>query len=313
MRTFLLLALLGLLALPGSRGSPSLVLKGPAGPVLEGQSISLECLSDPESDMSGVYFQKYSRYMGSWYRLDQARHFRCWFFEVNVTRTEGRLQLHIPAVQSWTSGPYRCARDGSHANDTGPSASNSSSVSNSLSVPVHYMRELSIYRDSSFYSRFSGQLQELRVAVGGDVEVECSTSASETPQFSWSKEGDDWMELSSKLKLRRVREEDSGTYTCTAQHPSVSSLVKRRSLQILVVPEEELPWLQSAQGRLVLMTSVPAAGLLLLALGLSVCLYRRSKHRASKGPIDDHSQKKPIYRSSVESLPSTVGDTQPLV
>ncbi|XP_066575431.1 uncharacterized protein LOC136764946 [Amia ocellicauda] len=335
MKSVTLLPLLGLLNCLHTDGS-SLVLEGPAAPVLEGHSVTLQCLSDLEDDMSSVHFEKYSQYMDRWYRLDQSRVMRCWYLQVNATREPGRLVLTVSQVQSWHSGPYRCVRQNLTDNSNNNSSSsdgdnyeddysyrhryyyqhsdntpNYTDISNSISVPVHYMRDVSIYKDSNFYSRYSGQLQDLCVPEGGDVEVDCSTSASETPLYTWSREGNDWVEQSSKLKLRRVRVEDSGKYTCTASHPSVSQLRKSKTLTLIVTPEE-LPWLQSSQGRLVLITSVPGAVLLLLTLGLSVCLYRHRKI-TSKGPLDDHSQKKPIYKTSVESLPSTTMDTQPLV
>ncbi|RXM36348.1 hypothetical protein EOD39_21565 [Acipenser ruthenus] len=179
--------------------------------------------------MSAYTFEKYAKYMDSWFAVDGSTRFRCWYYDVNVSRSAGRLQLQIPEVQSWNNGPFRCVQNNGTEQD---------SVSNSLSVPVHYLRDVSLFKDTSFYSRYSEQLKVLTVAPGGAVEVECSATASENPKYSWSREGDDWVELSNKLKIQKVREEDAGTYTCTVQHPSVPSLSKTRTLQLLVVPGE---------------------------------------------------------------------------
>ncbi|XP_041091206.1 basal cell adhesion molecule-like isoform X2 [Polyodon spathula] len=287
-------------------GKLSIVLKSPeVGPVLEGQSITLECLSDEDSDMSAYTFEKYAKFMDSWFAVDGSNRFRCWYYDVKVNRSAGRLQLQIPEVQSWNAGPFRCVQN---------NGTEQHSVSNSLSVPVHYLRDVSLFKDNSFYSRYSEQLKVLTVAPGSDVEVECSASASENPLYSWSREGDDWVEVSNKLKIQKVREEDAGTYTCTVQHPSVLSLSKTRSLQLLVVPEEERTerWLGLPQLSLFLMAGIPALVLIVVIVSLAVYLSRR-KPSSLKGPIDDRSMKKPIYRGSVESVDSTVGDSHPLV
>lgn len=63
-----------------------------------------------------------------------------------------------------------------------------------LALPPHSdMRDLSVYRDGgSYYNRYFSSLQDLRVPLGDNVEVECSTSASETPEYSWKKEVSRW-------------------------------------------------------------------------------------------------------------------------
>ncbi|XP_041082359.1 hemicentin-2-like [Polyodon spathula] len=297
MKWVLGVVLLGSLHL--ASGKLSLVLKSPeAGPVLEGQSITLECLSDEDSDMSAYHFEKYAKFMDSWFAVDGS-----------VNRSAGRLQLQIPEIQSWNAGLFRCVQNNGTKQD---------SMSNSLSVLVHYLRNVSLFEDSSFYSHYSKQLNVLTVAPGGAVEVECSASASESPLYSWSKEGDDWVEVSNKLNIQNVREEDAGNYTCTVQHPSVPSLSRTHSLQLLVVPDEER-WGEvevcfSGQTLLILtlMTGIAALVLVVVIVWLAVYLSRR-RISSLKGPIDDRSVKKPIYHSSVESVDSTVGDSQPLV
>ncbi|MBN3289745.1 DCC protein, partial [Polypterus senegalus] len=283
------------------QGKPSLLIQSPEGPVLEGQSVTLECVSDMDSDMSFYSIQKYSRYMMMWINLEKTTHLRCWYYDVNVTRADGRLQLNIPSIQSWNSGSFRCVAN---------NGTNEESISEDLNIPVHYLRDISIYRDNSFYSRYWDQLGVLNVTRGSDVEVECSASASETPTYTWSKKGLEWVQLSNKLKLQKVQDGDAGLYTCTVQHPTVPSLSKTRSLQLYVVNEKK-NWLGPDQMNLILMTAVPAGVLLLIILILAVYLSKR-KAPIVKGPIDDHSQKKPIYTGSQESLPSAA-DTQPLV
>lgn len=38
------------------------------------------------------------------------------------------------------------------------------------------------------FSRYLTPQDDLRIPLGDDVELDCSTSASETPQYSWLKE-----------------------------------------------------------------------------------------------------------------------------
>lgn len=48
--------------------------------------------------------------------------------------------------------------------------------------------------------------------------------------------GDDWILPSSKLTLKKVSEMDEGQYTCMAEHPSVDSLSRSRTISITVLP-----------------------------------------------------------------------------
>lgn len=51
------------------------------------------------------------------------------------------------------------------------------------------MREVSVNRASTnLFSRYLTPQEDLRVQLGDDVELDCSTSASETPRYSWFKE-----------------------------------------------------------------------------------------------------------------------------
>ncbi|XP_031145052.1 uncharacterized protein si:ch211-79k12.1 [Sander lucioperca] len=280
----------------------TLLIKGPTQPVLEGEQFTLECLySDSELNISEVHFEVFSKHMQSWRTVWE----RSWcYYSMEIERTAESLLLSIPRAGSFYEGPYRCVSD--NENVTAPDNS-----SQPLAVKVHYMGELSLSREG--YTSYLGVPQELKVRLGDDVVVKCSASSSEEPSYYWNKDGDDWILPSSTLTLRKMRAMDEGQYTCKAVHPSVESLSKKRSFSITVL-SEDAAWYESSNGRLMLMTSAAGVSLLVFILSMSVFLCRRAKQtKTSKGPIDDRSQKKPIYKASVESLPSTCADKQPLV
>ncbi|XP_060906200.1 uncharacterized protein si:ch211-79k12.1 [Labrus mixtus] len=280
----------------------TLLIKGPTEPVLEGERITLECqYSDSELNISQVHFEVFSKYIQSWRPVSQ----RSWcFYSMQVEQTADSLVMSIPYAGRYYEGPYRCVSDADNV-----TVEDKSSLP--LAFKVHYMGELSLSRQG--YSNYLGMPEELKVRLGDEVVVQCSASSSEEPNYFWNKDGDDWILPSSKLTLKKVNAMDGGRYTCMAEHPSVESLSKKRTISITVLPEDA-PWYASSNGRLVLMTSAAAVSLLVLILSMSVFLCRRAKQaKTSKGPIDDRSQKKPIYKTSVESLPSVSGDKQPLV
>ncbi|XP_056619082.1 uncharacterized protein si:ch211-79k12.1 [Triplophysa dalaica] len=306
MRVCIILAVLALISLQSS--SAYLLVKGPSEPVLEGQDVTLECVdTDSKLNMSSVHFERYSKYMRNWYRLqadDVYLYRRCFMYDVDVRREEGKLLVLISSIQSWSEGPYRCVSENSSAPDNS---------SESLSIPIHYMREVSVHRAGLGYlTRYFNQVEELKARLGDDVELECSTSASEKPDYFWTKEGEDWVLSAHKLKLEKVTRQDGGRYTCTAQSPTVQSLMKKRTVSVTVLPENAA-WYESTAGQVIL--TVCCVGFVLVLIGISMITYlcRRASQRNCKGPIDDRSQKKPIYRNSVESLPSTISDKQPLV
>ncbi|XP_070691660.1 advanced glycosylation end product-specific receptor [Pempheris klunzingeri] len=280
----------------------TLLIKGPTMPLLEGESVTLECLySDSELNISQVHFEVFSKYIHLWHPVWE----RSWcYYSMEIKRTADSLVLSIPHAKRFHEGPYRCVSDAE--NVTEPDNS-----SLPLAFKVHYMGELSLSMEG--YSRYLGVPEELKVRLGDDVVVKCSASSSEEPNYFWNKDGGDWILPSSQLTLRKVGLTDEGQYTCMAEHPSVASLSKRRTISITVLPEDA-PWYESSNGRLMLITVAMAVCLLAFIVSMSVFLYHRIKQlRTSKGPIDDRSQKKPIYKTSVESLPSTCGDSQPLV
>ncbi|XP_056299966.1 uncharacterized protein si:ch211-79k12.1 [Pseudoliparis swirei] len=282
----------------------TLLIKGPSQPVLEGERVTLECLySDSELNISQVHFEVFSKYMQHWRTLWEGS----WCFSMHTERTADSLVLFIPHAALFSEGPYRCVSDGENvtaADMTSPL----------LEFKVHYMRELSLTREG-YTSSYLGVPQELKVRLGDDVALVCSASSSEEPNYFWSRDGDDWILPSSTLTLRKISAMDEGQYTCIAEHPSVEALRMNRTISITVL-SKDARWYESSNARFVLMTSAVAFSLLMLAFVVSASLFlfcRAKRAAAFKGPIDDYYQKKPIYKASVESLPSTCGDKQPLV
>ncbi|XP_037310928.2 uncharacterized protein si:ch211-79k12.1 [Pungitius pungitius] len=299
MKVFVITALVALI----HGNSASLLIKGPTQPVLDGESFTLECMSsDPERNISQVHFEEFSKHTQRWRPVELRP--MC-FYDVWLERTADRLSLTV-GYGGWPrDGTYRCAYDDQRANAT-------DLASPPLEVKMHYMKELSLTGEG--FSSYFGVLTELKVRVGDDVVVHCAARASEEPTYLWSKEGDDWILPSSTLTLRKITVTDGGQYTCMAKHPSVESLSKKSTISISVL-SKDARWYESSNGRLVLMTSAAVLSLLVLVLSMSAFLCRRARlAKACKGPIDDRSQKKPIYKSSVESLASsTCADHQPLV
>ncbi|KAM4579935.1 uncharacterized protein PAE49_005010 [Odontesthes bonariensis] len=286
----------------------TLIINGPTEPVLEGEPVTLECLyTDSDLNISQVHFEYFSKYMQSWSPFLERSWWggRCMpFYTPYVDQDGEKALLYIFHPTRFSGVPFRCVSDAE--NVTEPDNS-----SQPLTFKVHYMGQPSLSMEG--YSSYLEVPKELNVRLGDDVVVKCSASSSEEPSYYWQKEGSDWLLPSSTLTLKKVSELEEGQYTCLVNHPSVESLNKKRTISITVLPEDA-PWYVTTNGRLWLMTSAAGVALFVFILSASVFLCRRAKRiRTSKGPINDHSQKKPIYKTSVESLPSTCGDKQPLV
>ncbi|XP_017270750.1 uncharacterized protein si:ch211-79k12.1 [Kryptolebias marmoratus] len=286
----------------------TLVIKGPTGTILEGEPVTLECLyTDSDLNVTQVHFEYQHPYSQSWHRVwgSRMRRWYCYserWSEDIEEENSGRLDISYPKMYSGVA--FRCVSN--NDNVTAPD-----NASQPLTFKVQYMREPTLFSEG--YSRYLGVPGELKVRLGDDVVVKCHASSSEEPEYYWQKEGDDWILPSSTLTLKKVSAQDEGQYTCMVKHPSVESLNKKRTVTITVLPEDAA-WYETTNGRLWLTTSAAAVSLLVFILSLTVFLCRRAKRvRTSKGPIDDRSQKKPIYKTSVESLPSTCADNQPLV
>ncbi|XP_043936766.1 basal cell adhesion molecule-like isoform X1 [Protopterus annectens] len=307
-----------------SSANVSLVITGHHGPVLEGDDITLECLADTSEDMSTYYFQKYSKWMNSWITLDTRMSFRCWYYAVNITRNDGQLFLYLNDIQTYQSGPYRCVSNNSLQTE----------VSENITIPINYLRDVSLFR-TGFFSRYTDNLKVLTVAPGDDVEVECSAYSSGTPLYEWSRDGDDWIIVSNKLKLQSVAPEHAGTYTCKVLHPSVPDLSKSKSFSLVVAKgnshKKKLPYWHTASGPerfmpidieykhhqavsdiyMILAIVLPAISLLIIVVAFAIHMYRR-KNATEKLLVDEGGQRTPIYKGSLDSLPS-VSDKQPLV
>ncbi|MEQ2298913.1 hypothetical protein AMECASPLE_010105 [Ameca splendens] len=307
MKVLLLIALVVLI----HGTNATLIIKGPTESILEGESVTLECLyTDSDLNVSQVHFEYLPPYQYSktlWRKVWGSNLGRWYCYggdDFYSEEEESSGRLHIPYPTRFSGVPFRCVSDNENA--TAPD-----NASEPLTFKVQYMRELSVSMEG--YTSYLGVPQDLKVRLGDDVELKCSASSSEEPSYYWQKEGNDWILPSSTLTLKKVSTMDEGKYTCMAEHPSVKSLTKKRTISITLLPEDAA-WYETTNGRLWLMTSAAAASLLVFILSVSVFLCRRAKRiRTSKGPIDDHSQKKPIYKSSAESLPSTCADKQPLV
>ncbi|KAF7242527.1 Cell surface glycoprotein MUC18 [Varanus komodoensis] len=288
-------------------GLPVIRLNDQAGPILEGSNVTLECLSDEGGeDLSEFTFQKFSKWLHSWISLDKGSRLHCWFYDVTVSRDNGRLLLAINDVQYWHSGPYRCASS---------NATSNASVSDVLDLKMEYLRGVHISRANSWCGTME---KTIRVQEGQDVKLLCSADSSQTPLFEWTREGDDWILPSNTLNLSKVNREQAGTYTCRAQHPTLAQLVKSKSVLLLVDGPERSFSLESLMSlstpMLALSVALPAVLLLLLIMVLAVLVPRRRAAAAKKKAAQQEAgQRTPIYKGSLESVPSVVGDTHPLV
>ncbi|XP_061631738.1 uncharacterized protein si:ch211-79k12.1 isoform X1 [Phyllopteryx taeniolatus] len=306
----------------------ALLIRGPNQNIMEGDSVTLECLySDNAFNISRVRFESFSELLKMWRPVWPTS----WcFYDLNVEQVDDKMVLHVPHVAHFAEGFFRCVSD-----DHTLSAPNN--ASKTLSFKVHYLGEVHLSREG--FSNFIGLPQELRVQRGDDVVLKCSASSSEEPDYCWYKEGDDWILPSSVITLKKVSDMDSGVYTCTVEHPT-ALLEKMRNISLVVLPgnvsngmlgllryageaqgivdltphtlrlrsAENANWFETHSGHLVLMTF----GLPVLAAVLSACIYHRKKS-AKRKPIDDRSQTKPIYKDSTEALHSNSRDKQPLV
>ncbi|XP_069496986.1 uncharacterized protein [Ambystoma mexicanum] len=299
-------------------GSPVLFLQNHSGPVLEGDNVTLECLTIDGDEMSGYTFQKYSKWMKTWVTLDKPNTIRCWYYEVNITRENGRLLLHIHDMQPSKVGPYRCvARDNGNSSTSHLDAN--ATTSDNLTIPFYYISEMNIFR-LNFWCGAVGSKEF--VDEGYDVELRCrvETESSQQAIYEWSRKGDDWIIASNTLKLKEISKDQAGTYTCQARHPVLFNLVKSMSVELEV--RKPAPGLsakfwnampRSFPSLLALFIGIPAAVLLLIILIISLVIGRRRANNRKKPLIDEPEQRSPIYKGSQESLPSRVGDTQPLV
>ncbi|XP_069597665.1 pregnancy-specific beta-1-glycoprotein 4 isoform X2 [Ranitomeya imitator] len=300
------LALLCAISSPAAHAR--LTIAGPKEPVLEGDDVTLECLSDDDSDMGNYTFERYTRWMKTWFRLDASRYMRCWYFSVNISRNSERLLMHLSDVSEWQTGPYRCVNTD---NQTGEE------VSEPLSVNVIYLQNVYLQNVHSWYSYVPNVMW---VEEGSTVEVKCSASASQEPMYEWSQEDSDWILPSDTLILKNVQEESEGQYICQARHPNRSSLVKTRSFELRVMKKSAEPVRGDfafglSTGDILLYTAIPGFMLTILLFTFLTILIRYRNRQMKKPQISlvDDEKRAPIYKGSLQSVCSTTSDTQPLV
>ncbi|XP_059920166.1 uncharacterized protein si:ch211-79k12.1 [Gadus macrocephalus] len=302
-----------------------LYVQGPSKPVLENAEVILECMStDPGVDLSQVHLRKLTN-QGRWRFLLPDR---------SDTNYQPLHRTTIPSMMPFWSGVYACVSNNASTPDNSsqaltlnmflPGGERESLDVDTTSLPAeNRTNTFSVMKSPTIHPQGRGsqllgslrRLSILEVLPGEDVVMDCSMRGhhGRRPHFYWSKEGEDWMLDSPQLTLRSVQAGDGGLYRCTATDPVERSLSSSQIISIDVLPEGS-SWYRTTNGCVLLMTAV-AASLLVLMLTMSVFLFRTAQRaKQAKGPIDDHSQKKPIYKGSAESLPASLsGDTQPLV
>lgn len=295
-------------ALAGNGVTAELSISGPESVVLEGDPVVLECLSDSESDMQNYTFQKYSTWMRSWFQLDASRYLRCWFYNVNISRTDGRLRLELNDISEWQNGPYRCVSTGNGTTE----------VSENFTVPVIYLQDIYFQKMHSWYTSMS---EVLYAEEGSMVEVKCTAASSRQPFYEWSQEYSDWILPSDTLTINNVDESSEGTYVCQARHPDLYSLVKTRSFELRVTPRDPDMFriadfnTDLHMGDVLLYIVLPVAVLTILLITFLVIILRHRKQQLKKPQISliDAEKRTPIYKGSLQSVSSTASDTEPLV
>ncbi|XP_067316915.1 sialic acid-binding Ig-like lectin 10 [Anolis sagrei] len=272
-------------------GPPVILLRDPEGgsPILEGSNVTLECLSE-EEEGAGLSFQKYDQRRRAWLPLPAQPG------GVSVRQESGRLVLSIRGAQDGHRGAYRCLATGSPA-------------SAQFDLRVEYLHSIFLSRRGTSCGTV-GDSEPFR--EGEDLKLSCLAKASQEPLYEWSREGQDWVVASSLLVIRRAGREHAGTYTCRARHPSLAQLQKSCSLR-MVLSKGGPGW--AAEHALALAVAVPTALLLLLLTAFSLLIVTRHRAAVKAKALREEGlgQRSPIYKGSLESVPSTAGDTQPLV
>ncbi|XP_063168616.1 basal cell adhesion molecule-like [Candoia aspera] len=286
-------------------GFPTIGLSDQEGPILEGNNLTLECLLSDGDDLSEFTFQKYSKWLHSWISLDKTQELRCWFYDVAVSRDNGRLLLTISDLQSWHAGRYRCAS---------MNATDNTTSSNELDLNLEYLHNVFVSHSESWCGTLWDSVTVLK---GSDLQLRCSADASQPPIYEWIREGDDWILPSSSLTLTKITQDQAGTYTCQVHHPTLPQLTKSTSIQVYVEDSKRSSALGSVLSfhptTLVLTVVLPAVLLLMTILMFAFLIPRRKAAAMKKMALEKSGQRTPIYKGSLDSVPSVVGDTQPLV
>ncbi|XP_060549851.1 basal cell adhesion molecule-like isoform X2 [Pantherophis guttatus] len=286
-------------------GFTTIRLTDQEGPILEGNNVTLECLVSYGENMSDFTFQKYSKWLRSWISLDQSHDLRCWFYDVAVSHDNGRLLLTISDIQSWHAGPYRCAS---------LNATDNTTVSDVLDLQMEYLHKVFISQSNSWCGTVG---DSITVLEGDSLQLQCSADASKAPLYEWIRQGDDWILPSGSLTLSKITQEQAGTYTCQAHHPTLPQLTKSKSIRLLVESTKRSFSFESVMSlstpMLALAVALPAVLLLLLILIFAFLIPRHRAAVQKKMALEESGQRTPIYKGSLDSVPSVGGDTQPLV
>uniref|UniRef100_A0A8C5SAD3 Ig-like domain-containing protein n=1 Tax=Laticauda laticaudata TaxID=8630 RepID=A0A8C5SAD3_LATLA len=286
-------------------GFPTIRLIDQEGPILEGNNVTLECFINYGENVSDFTFQKYSKWLRSWISLDESHNLRCWFYDITVNNDNGRLLLTISDIQSWHAGPYRC---------TSLNATDNTSISDELDLQMEYLHKVFVRNSNSWCGTVGDSISVLE---DDNLQLQCSADASQTPHYEWIREGDDWILPSGSLTLYKVTREQAGIYTCQAHHPTLPQLTKSRSIRLLVEsPKRSFSFesvLSLSTPMLALAVALPAVLLLLLILVFAFLIPRHRAAALKKMALEESGQRTPIYKGSLDSVPSVGGDTQPLV
>lgn len=289
----------------GRAGLSTIRLTEQEGPILEGNNVTLECLVSYGDNVSDFTFQKYSKWLRAWISLDQSHNLRCWFYDVDVSRDNGRLLLTISDIQTWHAGPYRCAS---------LNATDNTTVSDELDLKMEYLHNVFISHPNSWCGTVG---ESISVLEGDNLQLQCSADASQAPLYEWTREGDDWILPSGSLNLSKLTQEQAGTYTCQAHHPTLPKLTKSKSVRLLVESAKRSFSFESVLSlstpMLALAVALPAVLLLLLILVFAFLIPRHRAAVQKKMALAESGQRTPIYKGNLDSVPSVGGDTQPLV
>ncbi|KAL7975758.1 hypothetical protein Chor_010741 [Crotalus horridus] len=147
--------------------------------------------------------------------------------------------------------------------------------------------------------------QEGPILEGNNVTLECLIS-----------DGDN----ASDFTFQKYSKDNPGasrTYTCQAHHPTLPQLTKRKSVRLLVESTKRSfsfdSVLSLSTPMLALAVALPAVLLLLLILVFAFLIPRHRAAVLKKMALEESGQRTPIYKGSLDSVPSIAGDTQPLV
>ncbi|XP_013929276.1 PREDICTED: carcinoembryonic antigen-related cell adhesion molecule 20-like [Thamnophis sirtalis] len=245
------------------------------------------------------------QWLRAWISLDQSHNLRCWFYDVDVSRDNGRLLLTISDIQTWHAGPYRCAS---------LNATDNTTVSDELDLKMEYLHNVFISHPNSWCGTVG---ESISVLEGDNLQLQCSADASQAPVYEWTREGDDWILPSGSLNLSKLTQEQAGTYTCQAHHPTLPKLTKSKSVRVVVESAKRSFSFESVLSlstpMLALAVALPAVLLLLLILVFAFLIPRHRAAVQKKMALAESGQRTPIYKGSLDSVPSVAGDTQPLV